>query len=170
MASPYLPVAQVYFAAAYRLAPETPAVFQAGAIIFDLAAGLFLTLTLRRAGLPAVNAIVYLWNPLVVVEVAHDAHVEALITMLMLASLWLSVRRTSEVRRTSTSTAGAIVFGLATLVKPIPALLVPVLMWRWGWRRALAYGAVVVVGIAAYAGAARLNICHCMRCCLQWLE
>ncbi len=153
MASPYLPVAQIYFAATYRLAPESTAAFQLGAVIFDLAAGLFLTLTLRRIGSPAAHAMIYLWNPLVIIEVAHGAHVDALMTMLMMAALWLlsceDVRRASKARRTYS----AILLGLATLVKPIPAVLAPILMWRWGWKQTLVYGAVVAIGIAAYAGA-----------------
>ncbi|MGH8630253.1 MAG: hypothetical protein ACREU7_05745 [Burkholderiales bacterium] len=153
MASPYLPVAQIYFAAGYRLAPESVTVFQVGAMVFDLASGLFLTLTLRRIGLPAAHAMIHLWNPLAITEVAHGAHVDALMTMLMMAALWLFGHPPAGSKTCGRVCASAILLGLATLVKPIPALLVPALMWRWGWKRALLYAAIVAAGIAAYANA-----------------
>jgi len=158
MASPYLPVAQAYFAAAYRLAPGSVTFFQVGAAVFDLATGLFLAATLRRIGLPSTGAILYLWNPLVIVESAHGAHVDALMTMLMLAALWSIGSRpaaTTPYARGAPfgATVSAVVLALATLVKPVPALIVPVLMWRWGWKRTILYTAVVASGIALYAGA-----------------
>ena len=147
MASPYLPTAQVYFAITHRLAPESVAAFQLGAALFDLATGLFVMLALRRVRLPDTHAIIYLWNPLVIVEAAHGAHVDTLMTMLMMASLWLFTWARHRV------TSSAIFLALATLVKPIPALLVPILMWRWGWKRTLLYAAIVAGGILAYSGA-----------------
>lgn len=163
MASPYLPAAQVYFAATYRLAPESVAAFQLGAAVFDLATGLFILLALRRVGLPDANVIVYLWNPLVIVEAAHGAHVDTLMTMLMMASLWLftwSPRTAIEApvsgRKADARlgvTFSAIFLAIATLVKPIPVLLVPVVMWRWGWKRTLLYAGIVAAGILTYSGA-----------------
>jgi hypothetical protein len=156
MASPYLPAAQVYFAATYRLAPESVAAFQIGAALFDLATGLFVVLALRRVGLREANVIVYLWNPLVIVEAAHGAHADTLMTMLMMASLWLFTGvcpQRGEASSRLSVTLSAALLALATLVKPVPALLVPVLMWRWGWRRTLLYTGIVAAGVLAYSDA-----------------
>ena len=163
MASPYLPAAQVYFAATYRLAPESVTAFQIGAALFDLATGLFVALALRPVGLPDANVIVYLWNPLVIVEAAHGAHVDALMSMLMMASLWLftwpprpALEAPASGRKAGARlgvTFSAIFLAIAALVKPVPALLVPVVMWRWGWRRTLLYAGIVAAGILAYSGA-----------------
>ena len=153
MASPYLPMAQVYFVATYRLAPESVTAFQIGAATFDLLAGLFLVLTLRCIGLPESNAILYLWNPLVIVEVVQGAHVDALMLMLMMASLWAASRPPAGSETSGRLWASAILLALATLVKPIPALLAPILMWRWGWKRTLGYALVIVVGIVLFADA-----------------
>ena len=170
MASPYLPVAQLYFAVTYRLAPESAAAFQIGAVALDLATGLFVVPALRRVNLPKTNAIIYLWNPLVIVEAAHGAHVDTLMTMLMMASLWLftwvcprrgeASQRLSENSpprhpgtKKSVMTLSAVLLALATLVKPVPVLLVPVVMWRWGWKRTLLYAGIAAAGILAYSGA-----------------
>ncbi len=164
MASPYLPVAQVMFATVYRLAPESVTAFQAAAIMFDLMTGMLLMFTLKQLGRPPGWALIYLWNPLVVVESAHSAHVDALMTMLMMAGLLATIGgRPLRLRdeRPSSGVTGVerpsffspVLFGLATLVKPIPALLLPLLAPRWGWKRTALYGATVLVGLLLYAGA-----------------
>ena len=164
MASPYLPVAQVMFATVYRLAPESATAFQAAAMVFDLLTGLLLMFTLKQLGRPPEWSLIYLWNPLVVVEFAHGAHVDALMTMLMMAGLLATLGkrplRVTDDRRSSVviraewlSFFSPVFFGLATLVKPIPALLLPLLAPRWGWKRTALYGATVLIGLLPYAGA-----------------
>ena len=134
MASPYLPVAQLYFAAIGALAPGSPLAFQVAATVLDLLTGVIVIDLLRRLGLPRSLAMIYLWNPLVIVEFAHGAHVDSLMICLMVASLWALVAHRSRV-------ASAVALALATLTKGIPALLLPVLLPCWRWK-----------GIAAYAG------------------
>jgi hypothetical protein len=146
LASPYLPVAQLVFAVTYRLGPESPLAFQLTAVMFDLLTGVFMALALMRLGLPVERVLIYLWNPLIVVEFAHGAHIDALMICLMLASLALQVR--------SEKGLGApILLALATLVKPIPALLLPLVGPRWGWRGAAVYTGTILLGLLPYAGA-----------------
>jgi alpha-1,6-mannosyltransferase len=76
MATPYLPAAQVFFAAVYRIAPDSPLAFQIAAVLLDLVTGWLVIDLLRRLGLPRARGLIYLWNPLVVVEFAHGAHVD----------------------------------------------------------------------------------------------
>jgi hypothetical protein len=137
MASPYLPAAQVMFACVYRLAPGSPLAFQVAAVIFDLLTGLLVTDLLRRLGLPRARALIYLWNPLVITEFSHGAHVDALMICLMMAALWALVAARS-------ARLSAVALAAATLTKGLPALLLPVLARRWGWRRILLYGGLVV--------------------------
>jgi hypothetical protein len=151
MASPYLPAAQAVFAAVYGLAPDSPFAFQVAAVGLDLLAGWLLTRILFLLGLPRARAIIYLWNPLVILEFAHGAHIDALMLVLVMAALWFLVRerRRSSARPSQKSSpakrlipridglASPALLAAATLTKGVPALLVPVLVWRWGWRRAL---------------------------------
>lgn len=144
MASPYLPVAQAFFAAIYRLAPDSPLAFQGAAALLDLLIGLLLLDLLRRLGLPREWALIYLWNPLVVVEFAHGAHVDALMICLTMAALWALVAARSAFW-------SAVALAAATLTKGLPALLLPVLVWRWGWRHTAAYAALVVAACVPFA-------------------
>jgi hypothetical protein len=136
MASPYLPVAQAFFAVVYGLAPASPLAFQVGAAVVDLLAGLLLIDLLRRVGLRPVYALIYLWNPLVVFEFAHGAHVDAWMILLTMLALWTCV-----VSRSHVLSASAL--AVATLTKGLPLLLLPVLARRWRWRHLVVYAGLV---------------------------
>jgi hypothetical protein len=137
MASPYLPVAQVFFAAVYRLVPDSPLAFQVASVLLDLLASLLVVDLLRRVGLPRARALIYLWNPLVVVEFAHGAHVDALMICLVMVALWLLIAARSRLL------SGA-ALAAATLTKGLPLLLLPIVAPRWGWWRTLVYAGLVV--------------------------
>jgi hypothetical protein len=137
MATPYLPAAQAFFAVVYRLAPGNPLAFQVAALILDLVTGLLVIDLLRRLGLPEARALIYLWNPLVIVEFFHGAHVDALMILLMVAALWAVV----VVRYRALS---AIALAAATLTKGLPVFLLPVVIRRWQWRHVILYAALAV--------------------------
>ena len=142
MASPYLPTAQFLFTGLTSLFPLQPVVFQAAMVIFDLLSAMLIVKLLRIAELPGYRILIYLWNPLVVVEVAHGAHVDAWMVFLTMLALWL----TFSPHRAKMSTWLAPVFlALATLTKILPLLLLPILFWRWRWRQLAFYGAVTIV-------------------------
>ncbi len=77
MASPYLPASQWIFHSLAFLFPLEPIYLQILMVGFDLLSGLLLVGLLRLAALPAHRLLIYLWNPLVIVEVAHGAHIDA---------------------------------------------------------------------------------------------
>ncbi len=144
MASPYLPVTQAFFAVVYRLAPNSPLAFQITVVLLDLLTGLLVADMLRRLGLPRSRALIYLWNPLVIVEFAHSAHVDALMICLIMASLWLLVVARSTL-------FSVISLAAATLTKGLPVLLLPVVIRRWGWPRTIAYAGLVVAVCLPFA-------------------
>jgi alpha-1,6-mannosyltransferase len=145
MASPYLPAAQLLFALVYRLVPESPLAFQVAAVFFDLLTGWLVIDLLRRLGLPRTRALIYLWNPLVVVESAHGAHVvDALMVCLIMAALWLLIARRSRV-------PSAAMLAAATLTKGLPVILLPVVARRWRPGPTLLYGSLVVAACAVFA-------------------
>jgi alpha-1,6-mannosyltransferase len=149
MATPYLPAAQAYFAAVDRIAAQSPFAFQAGAAFLDLAAGVFVLLALRRFGLPDRAVLVYLWNPLVVVEFAHGAHVDALMVLFLAAAIWGLGRASS---RGLTLSVLAVAAGV--LVKGWPLLMAPLFTRRWGWARTLLFMTLVVAPLAFFAAEA----------------
>ena len=144
MASPYLPVAQLYFAAIWRLAPDSALAFQIAATILDLLTGLIVVDLLRRLGLPRSRSLIYLWHPLIVVEFAHGAHVDSLMIVLIMASVWAATTWRSQFGAVAALAA-------ATLTKGLPALLIPILARRWQVRHALKYLGLVAAGCAPFA-------------------
>jgi hypothetical protein len=137
MATPYLPAAQAFFAVVYRLVPDSAVAFQVAAVVLDLLAGFVVIDLLRRLGLPLARSLIYLWNPLVIVEFAHGAHIDALMVLLMVVALWALVVARSRILSVTALAA-------ATLTKGIPLLLLPVVVRRWGWHRIVLYAGLVI--------------------------
>jgi hypothetical protein len=144
MASPYLPTAQGLFAIVYRLLPDSSLAFQIAAMLLDLLTGLFVFDLLRRLGLPGTRVLIYLWNPLVVIEFAHGAHIDSLMLCLMMAALWALIVARSRI-------FSAILLAAATLTKGLPVLLLPVMAGRWGWRHVLSYAALIGLVLALFS-------------------
>ena len=139
MASPYLPAAQFLFISLTRLFPLQPLFLQMAMVVFDLLTGLLIARLLPLTGLPGRRLLLYLWNPLVIIEVAHAAHVDAWMIFLTMLTLWLTF---SPKRPKMSTWLAPLALALATLIKFIPVLLLPVLVWRWRWRQLLLYGLV----------------------------
>lgn len=145
MATPYPPVAEVAFAGTVALMPDSPRAIQIIFTVFDLATAVIVVLILRRLNLPDSRVLFYVWNPLIVVEFAHSAHVDSLMTLfVMLAIYWLI----SEHKMWS-----AVALALAVLTKFLPLLLVPIFNRRWGIWRTLFFGLLVLIGFAPFLGA-----------------
>ncbi len=166
MASPYFPAAQWIFAAPAFSFPLTPFFLQLLMVIFDLLSAWLIARLLTMAMLPAHHLLIYLWNPFVIVEVAHSAHIDAWMVFLTLLAIWLTFK--SEIvssrlgqfpikedpelesnwpnllQRLATPNWTKIVaplsLALATLTKILPVLIIPVLFWRWSWQQWLIYG------------------------------
>ena len=144
MASPYMPAAQVLFAFLAGVFPLSVTVFQAAMILFDLAAAGLLSVLLRKAGYASQYLLIYLWNPLLIIEVAHGAHLDAAMIMLSALAVVLAFSK-HDIYRVIGS---PIALALATLTKILPVLLLPVLFWRWCWPQRIIYGTLTLVWLA----------------------
>ncbi len=119
--TPYPPVAQMIFFAAYLFNPSSVTGFKSLMVGFDLLAIIALMMTLARAGLLPVHAIIFAWHPLLIYEGAHTGHIESgFIGFLALALLARSYRKNALT---------GVMLALATLVKFYPALLVPAFLY-----------------------------------------
>ena len=142
LASPYLPTAQGVFGLAAVLFPSVPLTMQMIMVAFDLAiAGLIVRL-LKLSNLPTHRVLLYLWNPLVIVELAHGAHLDALMVAFAMAAL-VCTFDPKFIGRWGGAWSPSLL-ALATLTRVLPLLLVAVLFWRWNWRQRFIYGAVAV--------------------------
>ncbi|RYC69121.1 polyprenol phosphomannose-dependent alpha 1,6 mannosyltransferase MptB [Spirosoma sordidisoli] len=86
---------------------------------------------LRRLGYPPNLALLYGLNPLVILELTGNLHVEAVMIFLVLLAVWWLVQDRWVM------SAGALALAVAT--KLLPLLLIPLAV-RWlGWQRGLRY-------------------------------
>lgn len=144
MASPYLPAGQALFLAVTALLPLKPIFFQVVMVLFDLGSAWLIAHLLALAELPAHRLILYLWNPLVVVEVAHGAHIDAWMVVLALLSITLTLRR-SRFSLLNSWPLAPFALALATLTKILPILLLPLLFSYWEWRQRILYVTASIV-------------------------
>jgi hypothetical protein len=151
MASPYLPTAQLLFSFVDRIAPQQVKAFQITAVLLDLSIGWLVLNTLRRLLLPAKFVLIYLWNPLVIIEFAQGAHVvDALMVFLVMLSVWLLLHANPRNPKIGLYKHGsAVTMAVATLTKVLPVLLIPVLWRRWGWKRIIIY-VIILLTVSTY--------------------
>ena len=156
MASPYLPAAQGIFYGVTAVFPLKPIFLQTVMVIFDLMSAWLIARLLALALLPGRRLMIYLWNPLVIVEVAHGAHVDAFMIFLALLAVYLALKqsenkekmlshRSSRTVTVLTQFLSPLFLALGTLTKLLPALLLPVLFWLWNWPQRIFYGLAAIV-------------------------
>lgn len=141
----YPPLAQLAFLA---VAVAGGAVFQAKLLWlgFDLGTGWLLGRVARITGRSRrLTQLLYLWSPLLVVEVAWSAHLEPL-GLFGIVLLVLLARA---------PVAAGVAGGLSALTKFAPAAALPALIRRLGWRFGLGFAGVVVALYLPYVGAGR---------------
>ncbi|SNC64574.1 Protein of unknown function [Hymenobacter gelipurpurascens] len=131
--SVYPPVCQAVFGATATLFPTNAraAVLLMRLILLaaEIATAWLLVRLLQAFGQEPRAALLYLLNPLVVVELIGNLHFEALVICLLLLMLWC-------LRRGLVATAG-MALGLAVATKFLPLLVLPLLLQRLEWRRFL---------------------------------
>jgi hypothetical protein len=140
LATIYPPAAEAGFALVARVSPTVPAM-KTWVLLHDLGTVAVLLLFCSRLGLGAASALVYAWNPLVLVEYAGNGHNEPTALLFLVLAVALAERR-------------PILSGLAlatgTLIKLAPIVALPFLLRRWGGRGLAACLALLVPGLALY--------------------
>jgi hypothetical protein len=133
--TPYPPGAQLFFRGITTIHESTNAIrmaLVAADLITILIVWRWLCVTRRNGWL----ALAYAWNPLVVLEVAHSGHIDALGAMwIAAAAYWMAARRT---------TLASIAFVAAVAVKLLPIVLAPLF-----WRRVRVRDAAAAAAVAA---------------------
>lgn len=133
--TPYPPGAQLFFRLVVAL-HDSSRTMKLALVACDLLTIIVLWRWLVVTGRREWLALAYAWNPLVVLEVAHSGHIDALGALWITASAyWLARRRTG---------LASIAFVLAVTTKLLPIVLVP-LYWRRIRLRDAVGGAVLFV-------------------------
>ncbi|MEZ5014750.1 MAG: hypothetical protein R2794_10710 [Chitinophagales bacterium] len=109
--------------------------------LFECGTVLMLGKVLRDMQLPVYLQFLYILNPLVILELSANIHLESLMIFFLLLAIWALVRK-----RTLLS---AVVFGVAIGVKMWPLMFLPLLFRYLGWKQALRYCAIAcMTGLA----------------------
>lgn len=132
--SPYPPAAQLFFRLVVTIHDSTRAM-KIALTLCDVLTIVVLWRWLAVTNRPEWLTLSYAWNPLVVLEVAHSGHIDALGALWIVASAyWLARRRTG---------LAAIAFVLAVATKLLPIVLAPLYIGRVRLRDMLGGGALV---------------------------
>ncbi|UCE84204.1 MAG: hypothetical protein JSV47_06775 [Deltaproteobacteria bacterium] len=91
-------------------------------VFFDVLTMIVLIALLRTHGLQESRFIVYGWNPLVIIEIAHSGHLEGLIVFLVVLAFFLHSR--------NRKTLGVLSLACASATKIYPVLLLPAFINR----------------------------------------
>jgi hypothetical protein len=95
-------------------------------------------------------ALAYAWNPLVILEIPHSGHIDALGALWIVASAyWLARRRTA---------LASVAFGLAVATKLLPIVLAPLYVGRIRMRDALGGGALLVALYLTFSRGGTLEV------------
>jgi hypothetical protein len=140
----YPPAAQVAFIYLHGI-PGGIIPFKAGWILLDLLLVGVLILLLRARKEREDRAIIYAWNPLVIVEVAGSGHLEPLPLLFLFLAYLLGMGK-----RPLWSGAS---FGISILAKYFTLPLLPVHLRDQGWKAGLALLLVALLFCAPYIAA-----------------
>lgn len=151
LASPYLPVAHGVFGLAALVLPSSPWVMQVVMLGFEALGLACMIRILRYLRLPDRRVLLWWLNPLVIIEIAHGAHLDAAIVGLGLLGIWWTLHTTSGSRLALWGAPIAI--AAATLTRPLALLFIPVLIWMWTWRQRVTWAVTLTVPVLL-AGAA----------------
>lgn len=116
----YPPMAQLAFAAAYRLHPFSVEAWRSVLLCAELLGVTALLGALLAVGENPLWALLYWWNPIVIVNIANGVHLEALLVPFLVAALWAMSRQ-----RVMTA---AVALAVASAIKIWPLLLLPSLL------------------------------------------
>jgi hypothetical protein len=143
----YPPLAELLFYAMARL--DMNSVFHYRVLFSALAflGGLAFLPLCRGANVPVTRVIVYLWHPLLILETAANAHIEALAVFLVLASLSLLINR-----HQLTPVAA---LAVAVLTKVYPLTLLPLYVRRVPPYRIVLFFLMLVMAGVPFIGAGR---------------
>jgi alpha-1,6-mannosyltransferase len=118
--TPYPAAAQLFFRLVVTI-HESSRAMKIALVLCDLATIWVLLAWLRETRRSEWLALAYAWNPLVILEVAHSGHIDAL------GALWIAIA--AWMLSTGRGMRAAIAFVIAVATKLLPIVLLP-LFWR----------------------------------------
>lgn len=137
----YPPVAQFVFWLSVKLSPcsilVSVIIMRLLVIVAEVASIWLLQKLVLQFSLPKKNVLLYALNPLVIVELTGNLHLEAfMILFLLLAIYCLSHKK---------AITGSVAFAFGICTKLLPLLFLPVIVLKLGWRKGALFSIVTVI-------------------------
>ncbi len=129
IATIYWPFAQLLFKATAGISPTITA-FKILVTLFDLLTLLMLGLIVRHRRLPLSSLLLYALNPLVLVAISGQGHMESIVVFLMVTALYLMDTRRGGV-------VALLALASAVLCKLTSCILLPFFIRKTGWKKAI---------------------------------
>ena len=145
--TPYPPAAQLFFRTMVSLS-GSPRVMKVVLTLFDMATIFLVWQWLRTTGRNEWMVLGYAWNPLVILEVAHSGHIDAL------GAFWIAAAAYAMARR-HTSLA-ALAYTLAVATKLLPIVIAPLFLGRVRLRDIALGAGLLVLLYAPFSGGGAL--------------
>ena len=142
--TPYPAAAQLFFRLVVTI-HESSRAMKIALVLCDLATIWVLLAWLRETRRSEWLALAYAWNPLVILEVAHSGHIDAL------GALWIAIA--AWMLSTGRGMRAAIAFVIAVATKLLPIVLLPVFWRRIRVRDGLVAGLVLLAMYLPFASA-----------------
>lgn len=147
--TPYPAAAQLFFRLVASVR-ETPRAMKIALVLCDLLTIVVLLQWLRETQRSPWLALAYAWNPLVILEVAHSGHIDAL------GALWIAV--SAWMLGTGRGLRAAAAFVLAVATKLLPIVLVPLYWGRLRVRDVAAGAALLLACYLPFASAGSIAL------------
>ncbi len=142
----YPPVNQLFFAVSAYIGHEyllgNVIVLKFILLIFEILTMLILFKLLRHLKLKENLAVIYILNPLVLIELVGNLHFEGVMLCFFLSSLYFLF--------TNRLVLSAVLMAFAVNTKLIPIMLLPLLIYYLGWKKSIVYYSVtgiLVIGM-----------------------
>lgn len=137
----YPPVAQFIFWLSAKLSPNSihgsVLVIKLFILLSEIATLHVIRKLLIQFSLPSSRVLLYALNPLVILELSGNIHLEAILILFLLLSILLLGRKKLLLSAAS--------FSVAVCVKLIPLVFLPALLPGLKWKKFLAYSIIVVI-------------------------
>lgn len=85
----YPPVAEFFFAVAYKISPMGITTWRIMLLVFDLITLVLLFVSLRKLDIPPQSLLIYWWNPLLVQQIFNSVHMDVLAFPFVLGAILL---------------------------------------------------------------------------------
>lgn len=142
----YPPVNQLVFYVSTWLFPNSIwwSAFMMKVFLFASEVGTVLLLprVLKKYKFSIENSLIYILNPLIIIEVCGNLHFEGMMVFFLLLAICLL-----QEKRFNTS---AIAFALSIASKLLPLIFLPFFIIKIGFRKAFQYGIIVAISLAIF--------------------